>query len=191
MPEYAVTIRLLEPMLGTVPKNPGIYSAYIETKKPKENAEDESVTVEAIEEKGWTGFHRDEAGYFMYDYMVLGFMKEAGNVMKDTLGIKALRKKIENFVMVTPRRIRLPEPSGTIERPLRAQTAMGERVSLARSDYIDAETEINFTLNVLQQKELTEKTIQAILEYGRRKGLGQWRNGGYGRFEVVNFVLNA
>jgi hypothetical protein len=188
--KYNITIRLLTPMLGTVPKDPQVYTSYIESKKPDDIKEDESSTVEQ-DEKGVTGFHSDDKGYFIYDYMVLGFLKNAGNTLKEILGIKALRSKIENFVMVSPRRIRIPEPAGSLERPLRAMTAKGERVSLAKSDYIDEGAEISFTIDALPHKEVTKKVISTILEYGQRKGLAQWRNGGYGRFEVVNFEEKA
>jgi hypothetical protein len=189
--EYAVTIRLIEPMLGTVPKDAEVYSTYIESRKPKEISENESETVDVSEERGWTGFHKDAEGYFLYDYIVLGFCKEAANILKDVLGVKALRKKVENYVMVKPRRIRLPEPKGALERPLRAQTMQGERVTLARSDYIAEGTELSFVLDVLGHKEITEDVLRKLLEYGTRKGLGQWRNGGFGRFEVVRFQPSA
>lgn len=34
--EKEVTIELMEPMLGTVPKNPEIYAMFIESKKPED-----------------------------------------------------------------------------------------------------------------------------------------------------------
>lgn len=83
-------IRLTTEMLGTVAKDPEIYKAYIESKKPKDILENESETVTKTEEKGWTGFHSDENGLFIYEYMIKGFLKHAGNTMKDALGIKAL-----------------------------------------------------------------------------------------------------
>lgn len=174
-------------MLGTVPKSPEVYKDYIETKKPENIDEEEYLTVEKIEEKGWTGFHRGENGLFIYEYMIKGFLKHAGNVLKDQLKVKALRSKIDDYLFVAPRRIYLgkDKPDGVIERPLRAMTMQGPRVSLARSDYIAEGTQIAFTITLLPHKELTWEIIDQLMEHGRLMGLGQFRNGGYGRFEVV------
>jgi len=182
-----IRLRLTEPMLGTVPKDPEVYKSYIETKKPESVNEDEHLTVDKIEEKGWTGFHKDEGGLFIYDYMIRGFLKNAGNILKDGLKIKNIKSKIDNVVFVFPRRIYLgtPKPDGVLERPLRAITMQGPRVSLARSEYVNAGTEIEFEITILPNKEITDDTIRELLLYGQYCGLGQFRNGSYGRFEVV------
>ena len=82
MEEKHFKIVLTTEMLGTVPKDPDIYQTYIESKKPDNNTDEEYLTVEKIEERGWTGFHSDENGLFIYDYMIRGFLKNAGNVLK-------------------------------------------------------------------------------------------------------------
>ncbi|MBT9137148.1 MAG: hypothetical protein DDT34_02235 [Firmicutes bacterium] len=192
---HEVKITLLEPLLGTIPKNPDVYATYIAGKKdskgelliPSETMIAEEVaTVPDIEKSGWTGFHTDEAGCFMYNYALLGFLKEAGNTLKDQLGIKALKSKIDQFVFVEPRRIRLKAaPDGVLERSLRAMTMQGPRVTLVRSDYIDAGTELVAQIRVLKNKEVTGDTLREILEYGRYRGLGQFRNGSYGQFSFT------
>lgn len=181
-------IELLTEMLGTVTKDPEVYKTYIESKKPEEkNGEDEYLTIDKVEEKGWTGFRRDDKGLFIYEYMVKGFLKNAGNILKDIVKIKALRSKIDNYVFILPRRIYIGqnEPDGMIERPLRAMTAQGPRVTLARSDFIKAGKIIEFEIVLVSHKELKWKVIDELLEYGELMGLGQFRNGGYGRFKVV------
>lgn len=191
METKTVTIRLLTDMLGTVPKDRAIYTTYIESKRPDGADDVESETVmEDLEEKGWTGFHSDETGLFVYDYFIKGFLKHAGNILKDSLKTKALRSKLSDFLFVFPRRIYLgkSEPDGMIERPLRALTAQGPRVSLARSDFIASGTEITFDIKLIGHKEITLDVLQKLLEYGQFQGLGQFRNGGYGRFEVVSVV---
>lgn len=187
--EMKVVIRLIEPMLGTVTKDPAVYKTYIESKKPEEHAaEDESATVDKIEEKGWTGFHRDAGGLFIYDYMIRGFFKNAGNILKKQIGVKNLKSKINDQLFVFPRRIPLDkqEPDGVLERPLRAMTMQGPRVTLARSDSVDAGVEITFTLKWLKGGDIKKKLLEDLLEYGQLSGLGQYRNGSYGRFEVVS-----
>ncbi len=181
-------VRLLTEMLGTVAMDPEVYKTYIESKKPESaNGEDEYLTVDKIEEKGWTGFHRDENGLFIYEYMIKGFLKNAGNVLKDTIKIKALRSKIDDFLFVQPRRISLGtyKADGVIERPLRAMTMQGPRVTLARSDYINPGKQIEFSITLFPHKELKWEVVDILLAYGAFMGLGQFRNGGYGRFEVM------
>lgn len=193
-------IRLLTDMLGTVPKSPEIYKDYIETKKPVTVEEDEYLTVEKIEDKGWTGFHSDDRGLFIYDYMIRGMLKNAGEVLqqgieveKEKKGVvskeklRGIRGKIDKYVFISPRRIYLGkrEPDGYVERPLRAMTMQGPRVSLARSDYVKEGLEIEFEIELIKNKEITWDIIEMLLSYGKYCGLGQFRNGSYGRFEVL------
>lgn len=180
------TIELITPMLGTVPKNQEIYTDFIATKNPNGIDNDEIQTVEEIEEKGWTGFHSDTEGIFVYDYFIKGFLKNAGNVLKEELKIKAMRSKISDYAFVMPRKIYIAKNvDGVIERPLRAQTAQGPRVALARSDFVKEGTQIKFSIELLSHKEITWEVINRLFEYGQLQGLGQFRNGGYGRFKVV------
>ena len=187
MEERKITIELITQMLGTVPKNKEIYADFIATKNPSgiDNAEIESI--EEIEERGWTGFHSDGKGLFVYDYFIKGFIKNAGNVLKDIVKVKNLRNKIGEYAFVCPRIIYLgkDKPDGYIERPLRAQTMQGPRVTLVRSDYIKEGTKIEFIIKLLKHKEITWEIIDELLRYGELQGLGQFRNGGYGRFKVV------
>ncbi len=178
---YNLEITLLEAMLGTVPKNKDIYAAYIASKQP--GKEKEIETVEDVEESGWTGFHVDGDGPFLLNYQVKGFIKEAGNTLKDQLKIKALKAKLDRFLFIFPRKIRLPEiEPEPLERPLRALTAKGERVTLIRSDQIAAGTVLECQIELLKHKEINEGILRCLLSYGARKGLGQFRNGGYGSF---------
>jgi hypothetical protein len=188
MDKKRFTVEFLTEFLGTVSKDPEIYRTYIESKKPEtENHEDEYLTVEKVEEKGWQGFHRDDNGLFVYEYMIKGFLKHAGNVLKEQLKIKALRSKLDDFCFVYPRRIYLgqKDPDGIIERPLRAMTAQGPRVTLVRSDFIMAGKRIEFEIGLLSHKEIKWQVIEELFAYGEVSGLGQFRNGGYGRFAVV------
>jgi len=190
MEKSIVTIELMTPMLGTVPKDKEVYATYIATKRELGVDEEEIETVEETEEKGWTGFHTDEKGLFVYDYLVKGFLKNAGNVLKDELKIKNFKSKLSNYCFVFPRIIYLgvDKADGVLERPLRAQTQQGPRVALARSDYLKEGRRITFEIGLLKHKEVSMQTIKDLLSYGELQGLGQFRGGGYGRFRVVDFV---
>lgn len=200
MEERNYKIRTTTEMLGTVPKDPEVYKSYIETKKPEGVNEDESATVDKVEEKGWTGFHSDEKGLFIYDYMIRGFLKNAGEVMQQTIEVtkekkgtfsreklKGIRGKLDKYCFIFPRKIYLgkDKPDGVVERPLRAMTMQGPRVSLARSDSVNEGIELGFTIKLLQNKEITWEIIEHLMSYGELCGLGQFRNGSYGRFEVI------
>jgi len=195
---YDVEFVLTEPILGTVPKDPEIYKNYIATKKnskgelliPCDDMIDEEVATVPVdvdvEKAGWTGFHSDENGCFLYNYAIMGFLKESGNTLKEQLGIKGLRSKIDQYVFVEPRRIYLKaKPDGWLERPLRAMTRQGPRVTLVRSDYISEGTKFSVKIRVLENKEIKENVLREILEYGQYRGLGQFRNGSYGQFVFV------
>ncbi len=125
----------------------------------------------------------------MYDYCIKGLFKSACYQMRSVDGsvsakLTAYKKRIDGLVFVYPRRIRLVLPEGkkmgVLERPLRAQTAQGERVALARSDSCPAGTMMTFEIEVLGG--IGEGLLREWLDYGRYMGLGQWRSGGYGRF---------
>ena len=208
--KHEVVLELITKMLGTAPKDPEVYSAYVATKKAEfakntgrnaEAAVDETTDEEVgtlskeVEERGWTGFHQDENGLFIYEYMVKGFFKTALEVLVENGAIKkipAYKKWIDRMVFVTPRRLYVGkmEPDGAKERPLRTMTPKGERVTLAKSDYLAEGTRLKFTVEVLQNtKGIKWETIASCLEYGAYVGLGQWRgSGGYGRFEVVSIT---
>jgi hypothetical protein len=130
---------------------------------------------------------KDEDGPFLYDYLIKGQICEAARTLKQFGALKQLQDKFKRFTRVAPRRIRLPEPSGVLERPLRAQTALGPRVCLVKSDYIKAGTEISYKLEVIDSSGITAACVKDVLSYGSWVGLGQWRSGGFGRFEVVKF----
>ena len=191
---YNVTLTLTERMLGTAPKDKEVYANYIASKRPDGPDHEELETIEQAEERGWTGFHRDPKSHelFLYDYQARGFFKEQGDSLREcgAIALKGIRRKIDRFVFIRPRRIyfldekgkRITKPDDLCERPLRAQTMQGERVSLARSDVIAAGRRIQFEIVVMWPDVFTEEVLRAILSRGEFMGLGQWRTGGNGLF---------
>lgn len=191
METYKVTLILAEPLLGAVTLDPEVYTKWIAKNAPDAASvaeEIETLGTEAVLEKGTTGFHRVGGAPILYDYVIKGFLKDACSMLRrvpDTLSksIRAYRKIIDGLVFVTPRRIpiNLNETEITfLERPLRAQTAQGERIALARSEMIAAGASIVFTLSVLGV--VKEEQLREWFNYGALRGLGQWRNASYGRF---------
>jgi len=194
-----VTIELDTEQMGTAPKNKEVYSAYVARKAADLGlAEQEVANVEQVEESGWTGFLTDTDGIYIPDYMIRGSLKAAcenAQATGEVAKIPAYSKWMDRLVFVTPRKIRphnadgeqIVKPHGVIERSIRANTPLGPRVALVKSDYLNSGTQYTFNIEVLpNSKKLSIKLMETLLSYGRYYGLGQWRgSGGCGRFSVV------
>ena len=194
MKQVIVEITFKEALLGGVPLNRELVEDYVAN-----GHEDETETVYEPDdeiERMSTGFHRDNgerAGApFLYDYVIKGFFKDACGCLRRvpksaSSALKAYKKVIDGLIFVAPRRIPLALPDGQgltwCERPLRAQTAQGERIALARSEQAPAGTRLEVTLDLLDPRLLG--CVQEWLDYGRLRGLGQWRNSGMGRFSYA------
>jgi len=195
---YGVALEFTEKVLASSPADPEVYKAFIETKKPVVQVEDETATLEnanKMELAGWSVFHKDEVGLFLYDYHIRGFLKESAMAItggtKDG-GIGAIRSKIDRWVFVAPRRIYfhrtdgspIGEPDSVLERPCRVMTMQGPRVALKRSDYIEAGAGLRFEIDILPLggKQITEATLRKWFDYGQYVGISEWRNGSFGRF---------
>jgi hypothetical protein len=191
-----IELTLIDELLGTASANPDIYREFIESKRPSGDA-GESETLPPVEDelaKSTTVFHRTADGRpFLYDYAIKGFFKDACGCLRRaddgaSKGLKAYKKEIDGLIFVEPRQIVLNLPQGQsigiCQRPLRAQTAQGERVSLARSETVPAGTTLTFTLSLMRTE--LEGAVAEWLSYGRFRGLGQWRNSGKGKFTWRN-----
>lgn len=193
MKEIKVKITFLEELLGTASANPELCREFIASKGPAPDEEVEALPdVDGELEKSTTVFPREDGKPFLYDYQIKGFFKDACGMLArvpDTASkkLKAYRKCIDGLVFVTPRKITLNLPDGAAigicERPLRAQTAQGERVALARSETVPAGTTIEFGITCLNAD--LERAIEEWIDYGKLRGIGQWRNSGKGRFEAA------
>lgn len=191
MKELKVKLTFTEPLLGTSPANEDIYRYFIGSKAPDAATVDDEVAAigaDAVVEKGMTVFPRLEDGTpFLYDYQIKGFFKDTCSGLRKVKGtksekIKAFKKEIDRLIFPEPRciPIRFEGEFGECQRPLRAQTAQGERVSLAISEQVPAGATVEFTVVCLSDDH--EKVVREWLDYGRFSGIGQWRNSGKGRF---------
>ena len=191
MTTLKVKLTFVEPILGTSPANEDIYREFIASKaEDAATIEDEvaALGAEAVAEKGMTVFPRMEDGTpFLYDYQIKGFFKDTcGGLRKVkgsvSAGIKAYKKEIDKLIFPEPRCIPFDSYGeiGVCQRPLRAQTAQGERVSLAMSEEIPAGASVTFDIVCLTDDHV--KAVREWLDYGRFSGIGQWRNSGKGRF---------
>jgi len=185
---YKLTVTFVTSLLGTQPQK-DVATEYITSKVATDNGElpaDEVATLPEELERGTTAFHKLDGKPILYDYMVKGFIKEAGSVFNGLRGVKNLRSKLDNLVFFEPRQIELHSPfdqaPGFCERPLRAMTAQGPRIALARSEELPAGTWFTCYVNVYDGP-ISEALLNDLFSYGRQKGMGQWRNGSHGQFE--------
>lgn len=199
------------PMLGSISMNKQIYTDFIQTKAEKQkappegqkNAVEDVENVQELDEKGVTGFYRDNDGdLILKAYQIKGFFKDAARALKDQIKLTSHVSKVDNYVFLVERNIKilrdgkpLKDADDYLERPLRAETAQGPRVALAKSEIVNEGWTIEFTVKVVENKgtaksvAMTMDVVRSLFEYGELKGLLQWRNAGYGSFEVEEIPL--
>lgn len=200
MKTISVELTFTESLLGTKPLKAEIFQEFVAKKKigavPKDEL-DANVRLEAeIEDRETqgTGFDRDASGNpILFDYQLRGQFKDACKALSKCPGMHSVAYKsnykslIDGTVFIQERQIPIELPEGATigicERPLRAQTMQGERVALASSEEIPAGAKIRFTILLLQPA--LKNAVLEWLDYGRLRGLGQWRNGSHGRFTYV------
>jgi len=197
---YLLKVIFTTPVLGSQPTG-RVASEFLAKRAGFENGlpEDEEQSLPEALEKGTTVFHRSPEGApIFFNYQIKGFLKNAGLVLngmvKNQSGavVKALRSKVNNKVFVIERCVELHPPGNNgakwqhedityNERPLRAATAQGERVALARSEQLPEGTWFTCKLAVYPG-DIDQLILEELLDYGFDMGLGQWRNGGWGQF---------
>lgn len=191
MEKIKVRLTFTESVLGTSPNNEEIYRDYIASTNPETVDEEvEALPIDEQIEKGTTVFPRTKDGVpFIYDYQIKGMFKDACQMLarlkndkNESCKIKAYKKVIDGLIFPSPRQIPFSFDGeiGLCQRPLRAQTAQGERVALAISEEIPAGATVEFTVTCLDNAHIP--AVREWLDYGALRGYGQWRNSGHGRF---------
>lgn len=154
-----------------------------------------------------TGFSTDPVTgrLHLWDFQLMGFLKAVAGSQTLDLRIpgkvtadKSANAQIQRLVWVfgvgddpMERRIWLrradgsyidaPEPE-LMDRPLRAQTPRGERVSIAISEQIHPPCWCEARVVLLRGCKVSQAQLEEVFAYGMFQGLGQWRSGGWGRF---------
>lgn len=200
MIELNVKLTFTEELLGTASADPSVHEEYIAANKPDgvdpaevsaiAGADGEDDVAEPERETPVTVFARDDEGNpILWDYQIKGFFKDACGMLRRVPGtnsakLKAYKKIIDGLIFVTPRTIAIHVQGdlGRCDRPLRAQTAKGERIALAASETAPAGSWIEFAVQCMNNH--LGAAVEEWLDYGQLRGLGQWRNSGKGRFTV-------
>lgn len=188
MKELRIRLTFIDDLLGTMPGNRDIFTDFVAKKAETVNEEAEAIPVDEALEKGTTVFPRTADNKpFIYDYQIRGYFKESCKFLKKVDGTKsskekAYKQKIDGLIFVKDRQnvINTDKEIGICERPLRASTPQGERISLSRSESIAEGATMEFTVVCMVDSDI--ELVKEWLDYGRFHGTGQWRNSGKGRF---------
>lgn len=203
MKDMRVRLKFTEEVLATASGDPDTFEEYIASMSPDQSTRDEeiaAINAENAIDKRMTVFPRDNDGKpFIYNYQIKGFFKDAcsmlsrigrksgeeskkKNAVNESSKITAYKKVIDGLIFVEPRQIIFifDGDVGTCQRPLRAQTMQGERVALSNSETVPAGTIIEFIITMLDPAH--EMAVREWLDYGKLRGLAQWRNSGKGTF---------
>lgn len=202
MKKMNLKIEMTTEMLGTWPGNPDVAKDFIMSKNPNGVAEDETTAVEDMEEtleKAKTVFLKENGKPYIMDYMLKGFLKSAALTMIDNKTysaeeLKAInltkysyKRTIDGQIFFNPRKIFLNLPDGgqitDFQRTIRVEGPRGERVALACSEMVPIGTWFECQMTYLDER--LEKILKDFLDYGQYRGLGQFRNGGFGQFKYT------
>jgi hypothetical protein len=185
-----IRITLLEEMLGTKPSDSKVFETYIASKHPSGVPQkDELESAAKCEERGSSIFHKEDGTPYVEDYCIKGFFKEACGSLRNADGtkskeLKAYKTRIDGLIFTYPRFILAEMPTkteiGVCQRPLRAETMQGPRVTVVSSETLPKGTTFDVEIHYLANSLLP--LITEWLNYGRYRGLGGWRNSGKGRF---------
>ena len=191
MKEMRVRITLTEEALGMMPTDKEIHETYIAGKAPDAPSIEEEVAavgVDEVVEKTMTVFPKLEDGTpFFWDYQIRGMFKDSIGMLRRISSykcakLKNYKKLVDGLIFVKERKIPISVsgPMGDCQRPLRAETAQGPRVALAHSETVPAGSTFEFTVVLLDES--LEGAIRECFDYGRYRGLAQWRNSGKGKY---------
>ena len=180
-------------------------------KTPEDQAEERSAQDQDAEfERTQSIFARHDGKPMLWDYQIKGFLKEAALAMIESRSMtqEALKpygltpyvykRTVDTLIFILPRRIILTPPKAPntdsfwlglpngakglklVQRPLRKENPRGGKVCLVASEAVPAGTSVELCIVVLRPNLLP--FVEQWLNYGELKGIGQWRNGSFGRF---------
>ena len=190
---YRLKLMFHEDVLGSQPGNKTVAADFMRNKAIDNGVDPATLDIEAetlpeTMEKGTTIFHRDEDGNpLIYCYQVKGMLKGSADKLNGLGGIKALSNRIQDSIFFVTRRMLFHGEMGeALERPLRAMTQQGPRISLARSERMLSGCWFECIIKCFRMPKFypTEEVLRILLDYSANTGFGQWRNSGlYGQFE--------
>lgn len=161
-------------------------------------------TFKELDIKGITVFFWDKEKNLpcIGDHMIYGFLKASAEAIGRTLpkknatilnSISYTQSIINQHVRCTAKFITFDKDirrnsdgsASYLQRSLRAMTAQGPRISLAKSEVVEAGAKLSLTLKVFEGSPLTQEALETLFSYSEFVGLGQWRSAGNGTFTAT------
>ena len=156
--------------------------------------------IDATKEKALTVFYRNEKGIpCIADHQIRGWIKEVAGIVgpidnwhnkKDGSGFK--NEHYKNWIgskIFFPKRWHnfAKKPVISIfDRPLRAMTMQGPRVSIASSECIPAGNSITIEFGVTP--DVPKEYLVELFKFGQMRGISQWSNAQFGTFTFDKLV---
>ena len=138
-------------LLAAQAANPDVRSEFIASKAAdlrKGDDETAHLPEESLDKKNLTVFLRDGGALCISDCVIKGFLKEALGAIKSQVGLANHATKVDNYILIegtgenpeyihiTKRGEVVTKPDKVLERPLRAMTMQGPRVSVTASEMV-------------------------------------------------------
>ena len=201
--EFRVTVHLVN-VVGGTPADPQMIGNWINATCKAKSAEEKAKIVEATvlelpdiaddrEARSWTIFKRDDRGLYLEGRCIKSGLKEAANIIKEMVGIKALKSKVADQVFVVEDRCYFTRGGQPIkevtqeERAIHVMTASGPRNSLKRFDIL-YDVDMTFTVKMFAHGTVTEEALGFAILYLQDVGLGSDRSQGFGKNQTVECV---
>jgi len=127
--------------------------------------------------------YQDKKGCYIPSVQIMGALIGGGRAIKKK-PYGSFKEIVQSYFLVSPEKIYFGKKEHDFINESYPARKDGQRVRLLHPAF-NAGTEFNFEL-LITSDDVDEKTIELILEKaGLEKGIGAWRSGGYGRFEIV------
>lgn len=189
--KWHVRLDFYEDLLGSVPDTQKVYEEYVQGRARANGkyVRDELETLSVARDK--TDFHRLGNTPILYEYVIKGYLKESCAHLRGVGGknhsteLTAYKTLINSAILIKPRRIPLQLAAGPtfdFARILRGDTAQGPRTLPVCSGAAKAGTWLEFEMHILGNR-ITEAVLCEWFDHAAWVGLGQWRSGGWGRFD--------
>jgi hypothetical protein len=140
---------------------------------------------------------KKDRGLFIGGYQVKALLKESANIIKQITQMTNLKSRVAERMFVLEDYIFLGKfkEDGTEEGPISVMTPRGPRSAFKRVDYVE-QVEIEFRVECLDEKYVSKtkekvepyRMLLALLDYGRRLGLGAGRSQGNGWYEILEIT---
>ena len=131
--------------------------------------------------------YKDDEGIFIPAMQIRESLVNGGkSIKKKPYG--SFKEMVQSYFRIEPDKIYIGKQEPDSIRESYPSRADGMRVRLLHPSF-DEGLEIEFVL-IVANDEIDETTVKLILEKaGLEKGIGAWRAGGHGRFEVIDFKV--